>query len=105
MSYLHCPRCRLAINSRAHYLTLTNCPRCLARAAIAVPLFSSPLNALELHAVAAVAVPGRSDEPEPALNNRQWRPASSSSFDDTTATSSRIGSPPGAEADHAASPH
>lgn len=43
----------------------------------------------------AVAVPGRSDEPEPALNDRQWRPASSSSFDDTTATSSRIGSPPG----------
>jgi tRNA G26 N,N-dimethylase Trm1 len=48
--YLHCPRCRLAINCRAAYLTLTNCPRCLARAAIASPLFMSGLNASELHA-------------------------------------------------------
>jgi hypothetical protein len=50
MTYLHCPRCRLAINSRAPYLTLTHCPRCLARTAIPTPLFSSPLNGHELHA-------------------------------------------------------
>ena len=48
--YMHCPRCRLAIRCRADYLTLTNCPRCLARAAIAAPLMASPLNAAELHA-------------------------------------------------------
>jgi len=50
MSYLHCPRCRLAIRCRAHYLTLTNCPRCLARAQIVAPLFASPLSARELRA-------------------------------------------------------
>lgn len=50
MIYLHCPRCRLAIACRADYLMLTNCPRCLARAAIAAPLFTSPLNGAELHA-------------------------------------------------------
>lgn len=50
MIYLHCPRCRLAIKCVADYLILTNCPRCLARAAIAAPLFASPLNSVELHA-------------------------------------------------------
>ncbi len=36
---------------------MTNCPRCLARAAIASPLFSSPLNGGELYAAEhAVAV-------------------------------------------------
>lgn len=44
MTYLHCPRCRLTIKCRAHYLMLTNCPRCLARAAIASPLSASPLH-------------------------------------------------------------
>ena len=50
MTYLHCPRCRLAINSRAPYLTMTHCPRCLARAAIRTPLFASALNGHELRA-------------------------------------------------------
>jgi anti-sigma regulatory factor (Ser/Thr protein kinase) len=50
MTYLHCPRCRLAIRCRADYLTLTNCPRCLARTAIAVELFASSLTASELQA-------------------------------------------------------
>lgn len=50
MTYLHCPRCRLAINSRAPYLTMTQCPRCLARAAIRTPLFASALNGHELRA-------------------------------------------------------
>jgi hypothetical protein len=48
MTYLHCPRCRLAIRRRADFLTLDHCPRCLARTATAVPLFTSPLNAIEL---------------------------------------------------------
>jgi tRNA G26 N,N-dimethylase Trm1 len=48
MTYMHCPRCRLAIRRRVSYLTLVNCPRCLARTAIAVPLFTSPLSATEL---------------------------------------------------------
>jgi hypothetical protein len=50
MTYLHCPRCRLAIRCQAQYLTMTNCPRCLARAAVASPLFSSPLTAAQLRA-------------------------------------------------------
>lgn len=50
MTYLHCPRCRLAIKCRSHYLMMTNCPRCLARAAIPCALFASPLDAIELHA-------------------------------------------------------
>lgn len=49
--YLHCPRCRLTIKCRTDYLTLTSCPRCLARAAIVTELFSSPLNGLELRAL------------------------------------------------------
>ena len=47
-TYLHCPRCRLAIRQRHRYLSVINCPRCLARAAIVSPLFTSPLNAWEL---------------------------------------------------------
>lgn len=50
MTYLHCPRCRLAINCRAHYLMMTNCPRCLARTGIPSALFASPLNAIDLRA-------------------------------------------------------
>jgi len=57
MSYLHCPRCRLVITQRALYLTLTNCPRCLARTAIAVPLFATPLTSSELHARTRTAQP------------------------------------------------
>jgi len=53
MTHLHCPRCRLAIRCRADYLRLTNCPRCLARAAITSPLFTSALNATDLHAARA----------------------------------------------------
>lgn len=54
MMYLHCARCRLAIRVRADYLILTNCPRCLARAGLASRMFSSPLNATELHQHTAV---------------------------------------------------
>jgi hypothetical protein len=48
--YLHCPRCGLAIRTRAGYLTLERCPRCLGRAGIVTRMFASPLNAGELRA-------------------------------------------------------
>jgi len=60
-TYLHCPRCRLAIRCRAQYLTMTNCPRCMARAAVASPLFASPLNAAELRV--SEGGPGRAVRP------------------------------------------
>jgi hypothetical protein len=50
MSYLHCPRCRLAIRCRGYHLNMTHCPRCEARAGIPTTLFASPLNAYELRA-------------------------------------------------------
>lgn len=56
ITYVHCPCCRLAIRGRGHYLTVTNCPRCPARAAITSPLFASPLNAIELHATSRPTV-------------------------------------------------
>jgi len=62
MILTNCPRCRLAITCRADYLMiLTNCPRCLAHAAIAAPLFASPLNGAELHAAQPPA-PARAAE-------------------------------------------
>lgn len=61
MTYLQCPRCRLAIRCRAHYLMLTNCPRCLARAAVVSPLSASVLRPAELGA-AARRVPVRAGD-------------------------------------------
>jgi len=48
VTYLNCPRCGLSIELRAHWLTIQHCPRCIARAHMAVDLFSSalPLDAL-----------------------------------------------------------
>jgi hypothetical protein len=57
MTHLQCPRCRLTITCRADYLTLTNCPRCLARAALATPLVAVVPAAT---AAPAGAAPGRS---------------------------------------------
>jgi hypothetical protein len=48
--YLHCPRCRLAIKCQVDNPIPVNCRRCLARAAIAVPVFASQLNGAELRA-------------------------------------------------------
>ena len=48
-SFLNCPRCGLSIRSRASWLAVEHCPRCLARARIAVRLFSSPLPVAELY--------------------------------------------------------
>jgi len=44
-SYLHCPRCGLGIRPRVSWLAIEHCPRCVARARIAVRLVSSPLPA------------------------------------------------------------
>ena len=41
MAYLNCGRCGLEIRVRAPFLTIKNCPRCLARAAIVTPLVLS----------------------------------------------------------------
>ena len=48
--FLNCPRCGLSIQVRAQWLVVEHCPRCLARARIAVILFSSPLSAEGLYA-------------------------------------------------------
>jgi hypothetical protein len=38
MAYLNCGRCGLEIKIQAAYLRMDNCPRCLARGAIAAPM-------------------------------------------------------------------
>jgi hypothetical protein len=47
--FLNCPRCGLSIRPKARWLTVEHCPRCLARARVAVKMFSSPLPAAELY--------------------------------------------------------
>ena len=47
--FLVCPRCRLSIPSGARGVTGTPCPRCSARAGVAVELFCSRLPASELY--------------------------------------------------------
>jgi hypothetical protein len=42
MTYLNCPRCNLAIRVRADYLAPRNCPRCIARHHVPVPMYSAP---------------------------------------------------------------
>jgi hypothetical protein len=39
MSYMNCPRCGLTIGLRAPSLMLDRCPRCLARARAAIPMY------------------------------------------------------------------
>src|SRR3978361_137049 len=41
MSYMNCPRCGLSLGLRAPFLTLDRCPRCLARAGAAIPMYLS----------------------------------------------------------------
>jgi hypothetical protein len=45
MPFLNCPRCGLAINLRASFLAMENCPRCRARAGLVTPLYPSRLPA------------------------------------------------------------
>ena len=67
---LNCPRCGLSIRMRAWWLAIEYCPRCIARARVAVKLFSSGLPAAELYADGLVpqADDGTVDHglPEPA---------------------------------------
>lgn len=49
-SHLICPRCGLTITPKPPWLSVEHCPRCIARARIAVTLFCSPLPTNELHA-------------------------------------------------------
>jgi hypothetical protein len=51
--HLNCPRCGLTITPRMAWLTIEHCPRCMARAGRAVPLFCSPLPASQLYAAGA----------------------------------------------------
>ena len=47
--FLNCPRSSLSIRPKARWMTVERCPRCLARARVAVEMFSSPLPAAELY--------------------------------------------------------
>jgi hypothetical protein len=47
--FLNCPRCGLSIRPKARWMTIERCPRCLARARVAVKLFRSSLPAAELY--------------------------------------------------------
>jgi hypothetical protein len=38
MNYMTCSRCGLTVRLRAPYLTVKHCPRCIARARIALPM-------------------------------------------------------------------
>jgi hypothetical protein len=46
----HCPRCGLSVAARYPWLAMTHCPRCIARAGVAVRLFSSELSTPGLYA-------------------------------------------------------
>ena len=50
MTYLHCARCKLAIQSGLNCVAPATCPRCQARAGIASPMFASDLNGVEMRA-------------------------------------------------------
>ena len=41
MPYLHCGRCGLQIRIQAQFMSMDNCPRCLARSATVAPLARS----------------------------------------------------------------
>ena len=47
--FLNCPRCGLSIRPKARWMTVEHCPRCLARARVAVEMIPSPLPASELY--------------------------------------------------------
>ena len=46
---LSCPRCGLSITPKVDWLAIEHCPRCLARARVAVTLSSSPPTGEPLH--------------------------------------------------------
>jgi hypothetical protein len=42
MTYLNCPRCKLAIPRSRTRLRLEHCPRCIARARMPIRLYEAP---------------------------------------------------------------
>ena len=48
--YLNCPRCGLSVRSKANWLAVEHCPRCIARRGALVRLFASTLPADVLYA-------------------------------------------------------
>jgi hypothetical protein len=42
MTFQNCPRCGLSIRLRADYLAPRNCPRCIARERMAIPMYGTP---------------------------------------------------------------
>jgi hypothetical protein len=42
MHFQNCPRCGLSIRVRAAHPAPMNCPRCIARQRLAVPMYSTP---------------------------------------------------------------
>jgi hypothetical protein len=48
MPYLNCSRCGLSIRPRHRLLAIEHCPRCIARARVAVPMVESRLPARAL---------------------------------------------------------
>jgi NAD-dependent SIR2 family protein deacetylase len=42
MTYLNCPRCKLAIRRPRERLRIEYCPRCMARVRMAVRLYEAP---------------------------------------------------------------
>ncbi len=41
ISYLHCPRCGLLMQLRGHSVSARDCPRCLIRAGVTMPMYKS----------------------------------------------------------------
>jgi hypothetical protein len=48
--YLNCPRCGLSIRSKPDRPAIEHCPRCIARARVAVRLFASTMAMEQLYA-------------------------------------------------------
>ncbi len=76
MSYLNCRRCGLQIKIQAAYLSIDNCPRCLARSATVSPMIRTARRIAPLApragssreaAPVAVSKPLRGDKPRPSL--------------------------------------
>lgn len=74
-SYRNCPRCGLSIGIRSPWLTITHCPRCLARARALVEMFSSELPSDALYANGSAAQPDISDRAtcSPRSDDRGFR--------------------------------
>jgi hypothetical protein len=71
--FLNCPRCGLSIRVRATWLAPEHCPRCLARARIAVRLFFSPLSPEELYAKGSAPGPDRTADDVSSLRAERTR--------------------------------